>query len=229
LRCRIAVKAGEQRIARSGRLGAVQILAAQGTERQAGIGQQFNALVLADLCQSDLKAAVQQAVGVLNRDNARQLVFFSQLQVAHYAPRRFIGYPDIADFTGAHLLGQRFQRFQQGNRSFIVGVLIIEFAEVVGLALRPVQLIKIEIIGVQPFQACVQRGADIFAVQRLLRPNAAVGAAYRPGDFAGQHYFLTVATRLDPTANVLFGQPLGFRAGRYRIHFCGIDQVDASG
>ncbi|MNT09018.1 hypothetical protein D3C72_1437810 [compost metagenome] len=156
-------------------------------------------------------------------------MLFSQLQVTHHAPRRFVRHPDITNFTGAHLLGQRFQRFQQGDGSLFVSVLVVELTEEVGRALRPMQLVEIEIIGVEAFQAGVQRGTDVFAIQRLLRADTAVSPAHRPGDFAGQHQFLTVAASLDPTADVLFGQPLGFRAGRYRVHLCGIDQVDASG
>ncbi|MNZ94649.1 hypothetical protein D3C78_1137630 [compost metagenome] len=185
--------------------------------------------MLADLRQGNLKTAVQQAIGVLNRNDTRQLMFFSQLQVTHYTPWRFVRHPDIADFTGTHLFGQRFQRFQQGDGGLIVGVLIIELAEVVGRALRPVQLVEIEIIGVESFQAGVQRDTNIFAIQRLLRADAAVGTAHRPGNLAGQHYLFTVAACLDPTADVLLGQPLGFRAGRYRVHLCGVNQVDASG
>ena len=161
--------------------------------------------MLADFRQAHFKAAVQQAIGILNSHDARQLVLLRQLQIAHHAPGRFVRHADIADFAGAHLLGQRFQRLQQrdGNRG--LAVLIAQLAEIVSLALRPVQLIKIEVVGIQALQAGVQRVADIFAVQRLVRANRGVCAARRTRDLAGEDHFIAAAARLQPAADILFG------------------------
>lgn len=58
----------------------------------------------------------------------RQLVFLRQLQIAH-PPRAFRWNPDIANFTGAHLLGGA-SGFQQRDRSFVISISqSVEFAK----------------------------------------------------------------------------------------------------
>lgn len=97
----VARKAAEQRIAGTRRTRAIQVFAAQRSERKAGVSQQLDAFMLADFRQTHFKAAVQQAVGILNRDNARQFMLFRQLQITHDAPGRFVGDADIAHLSGA--------------------------------------------------------------------------------------------------------------------------------
>lgn len=49
-----------------------EILAAEQAHGQRGVGEQGNTLGMAALCQPRVKAAAQQAVGVLQRRHARQ-------------------------------------------------------------------------------------------------------------------------------------------------------------
>jgi hypothetical protein len=102
------------------------------------------------------------------------------VQIAHHAKGRFVRDADIADFTGALEFGQRFQRIQQGDDRRGIGPGIAQLAKAVGRALRPVNLIEIEIIGLQALQAGVQRLADIFAIQLVVGTNAAVVIARGP-------------------------------------------------
>jgi len=163
----------------------------------------------------------------LNRHDAGQIVFLRQLQITHHAPRGFVRNADVADFTGTYLFIQCFQRFQQGHRRLFFGVLITQFAKEVGLTLRPVQLIQIQIICIQTLETGIQRGADIFAIQHLSRADSVVTTTGRSRDFARQNNLLTVAAGFEPAANITFCQSLRLWTRRNGIHFGGINQIDA--
>jgi hypothetical protein len=79
------------------------------------------------------------------------------VQITHHAKGRFVRDADVADLPGALELGQRFQRIQQGDDRRGVGPGIAQLAKAVGWALRPVNLVEVEIIGLQALQAGVQR------------------------------------------------------------------------
>ena len=117
----IAREAAKERITRAGRFCAVKVLAGQGAKCQTGVGQQLNAFILADFRQTHFVAAVQQAVGILDGDDARQVVFIRQVKITHNAKGRFVGDADIADFTGPLEFGERFKRIQQGDNRRGVG------------------------------------------------------------------------------------------------------------
>ena len=223
----VARKTAEQRIARARRFRAVEVFPGQRTERQTGIGQQLNALILADFRQPHFIAAVHQAVRVLNRHDARQIVLIRQMEIAHHAKRRFVGDANIANLTGALEFGQRVQRIQQGDDWRGIGPGVAQLAETVGRALRPVDLIEVEIIGLQTLQAVVQSIADVFAIQLVVRTNAAVVIAGRAADFRGDNQLFAIAALRQPVADVGFRQALGFRARRDGIHFSDINQVNA--
>ena len=225
----VARKAAEQRIARPRRLRAVEVLPGQGAESQAGVGQQLHAFELAHFREADFKAAVQQAVGVLNGHDPRQVVLIRQVQITHHAEGGFIRYADVADLAGALELGQRLEGIQQGHRGGGVGPGVAELAKAVGGALRPVYLVQVEIIGLQTLQAGVQRLADIFPVQDVVWSNTAVVITRGPADLRGEHQLFAIAAFRQPVADVGFGQPLGLRARRDRVHFGDIDQIDAVG
>ena len=223
----IARKTAEQRIARAGRFCAIEVLPGQRTEREAGIGQQFNAFVLANFRQAHFIAAVHQAVRVLDRHNARQVVFIRKMKVTHDAKCCFVGNADIANFAGTLEFSQSIQRIQESDDRRGIGPGVAQFAETVGWALRPVYLIEIEIIGLQALQAVVKRLADIFTIQLVVRTDAAVVIAGRAADFRGDNQLLAVTALRQPVADVGFRQTLGFRARRDGIHFSDIDQVYA--
>ena len=223
----VARKTAEQRIARACRFCAVEVFPGQRTERQAGIGQQLHAFILADFRQAHFKAAVHQAVRVLDRHDARQVVLVRQMKIAHHAKRRFVRDPDIANLAGALEFGQRVQRIQQGDDRGGIGPGVAQLAETVGRALRPVYLIEVEIIGLQALQAVVQRLADVFTIQLVVRTNAAVVIAGRAAHFRGDNQLFAIAALRQPVTDVGFRQALGFRARRDGIHFRDVNQVNA--
>ena len=225
----VARKAAEQRVTRPCRLRAVEILPGQCAESQAGVGQQLHAFELTHFREADFKAAVQQAVRILNRHDPRQVVLIRQVQITHHAEGGFVRHADVADLPGALELGQRFEGIQQGHGGRGISPGITQLAKAVGWALRPVYLVQVEVIGLQPLQAGVQRLADIFAVQDVIGPNAAVVIARGPANFGGQHQLFAIAAFRQPVADVGFSQPLSFRARRDGVHFGDIDQIDAVG
>ena len=149
------------------------------------------------------------------------------MQIAHDAKSGFVRDADIANFPGALEFGEGFQRIEQGDHRRGVAPGIAQLAETVGLALWPMYLIEVEIIGLQTLQAVVQRVANVFAIQRVVRANAAVVIARRAADFRGDNQLFAVAAFCQPVADVGFGQTLGFRARRDRIHFGDINQVNS--
>ncbi|CSC59165.1 Uncharacterised protein [Vibrio cholerae] len=99
--------------------------------------------------KSHLKTAVEQIIRVLDRDNSWQFMFFCKTQVAHHSPRRFIRNSDITHFTHAHQIIERFQCFNQRYFFLLVWIRVVELTESIGLALRPVKLIQVDIIRLQ--------------------------------------------------------------------------------
>jgi len=62
------------------------------------IGEQADALALGELGESDLEGAVDEVVGVLNRNDARAMAEFGGAQETGQAPRGFVGKADVANF-----------------------------------------------------------------------------------------------------------------------------------
>jgi len=132
-------------------------------------------------------------------------VLIRQVQITHHAKRRFVRDADIADLARPLALGQRFQRVENSDAWRGFGPLVAQLAKAVSWALRPVNLVEIEIVGLQAFQAGVQRFTDIFAIQHLVLANAAVVIAAWPAHLGGDNQLFTVAVPGQPVADVGFG------------------------
>lgn len=129
-------------------------------------------------------------------------------------------------------------QFAHGVENFVKrGVVLVcadfvhaEFAEKIGLALGPVQLVKVEVIGVQPFEAGVA-GFDDLRARKIVVAAADIAVeivvAGGAGDFAGEHDIITPPARLNPRADVLLGGGVGFLIRRHGIHFGGVDKIHA--
>ena len=133
--------------------------------------------------QTHLIATVKQAVRILDSDDTRQIVFIRQVQIAHYAKGRFVRDANVADFSRALALGQRFQRFQQRYGGGTLIPAVAELTKAVGWALRPVHLIQVEVVGLQALQAGVQCGADILTIEDLIRADPGIVVARGTTDF----------------------------------------------
>ena len=147
----VAGKVVKQRQAAARGPRIIQVLAAQHAKAQRRIGQQPDLLALGKLGQADLEGPVQEIVRVLNADDARLLLFPREAQIFSRAPGRLVGDADMPHLAGLHELGQRRQGLLNRHAVFLGGMVIAEFAEEIGVPLRPVQLIQINIVCLQPF------------------------------------------------------------------------------
>ena len=82
-------------------------------------------------------------------------MFIRQMQIAHDAEGRFVRDANVANFARALELRQRVQRFEQRDNRSRIRPAVAQLAEAVGRALRPVNLIQIQIVGLQAFEAVV--------------------------------------------------------------------------
>ena len=103
----------------------------------------------------------------------------------------------------------------------------LPLAEQRRVALGPVNLVQIQIVGLQPREAGVDRGFDLLA--RELGTVADPGdLPRRTGHLGGQHD-LVARLVFQPRPDVLLGLALRMGAGRDRIHLGGVDEVHAVG
>ncbi len=81
------------------------------------------------------------------------------------APRRFVGQAEVTNLACLDQITQYRQGFFDFDGLIIRVVGVTEHAEEVGLAIRPVQLVQVRVIGVQTLEAGFQRRSDVFAVE----------------------------------------------------------------
>ena len=89
------------------------------------------------------------------------------------------------------------------------------------------ELIKVDIVGAQPFEAAFNRLKNLDPVQFGNAPvfsEISLGAA--PHRLGGQNDAITIAARLQPGANIAFGAPGGLLPGRDWIKLGGIEEID---
>lgn len=95
-------------------------------------------------------------------------------------------------------------------------------------AVWPVNLVKVQVIGLQEAQRAFDGLCDVSRVESRM---AAVRAQIRPvawtRNLGGQHDPVAPTPRLEPAADDPFGRPLRFGARRDRITLGGVDQGDA--
>ena len=154
-------------------------------------------------------------------------------QKLHHAPRLFITHAN-----GAYLafFDQLIQHFELGlnrhpvNRlaagiTFGIRVKLI-LAKHRHVALRPMQIEHIQVVGLQTRQAVVHCLADIRPVHAARATAYPLHAASGACHLAGQHK-LVARLLFNPVAKYGFGLRHGFCTRRHRIHLGGIDKVNA--
>ena len=110
-------------------------------------------------------------------------------------------------------------------RILLAGVVAPVLPKMVGTSIRPVQLVKIDVIGLQAPQAALDTvanllRADIDAVLQVADAGT--------GDLAGDNHPLALAVSLQPAADDFLGAAGGLRAQRVRrVELRGIDEIDA--
>ncbi len=92
-------------------------------------------------------------------------------------------------------------------------------------AVRPVDLVEIDVVRLQPLQAGVEREADVLGIGTFAIADV---VAARAGDLGRENDVLALAGLFEPGADVFLGAPLCFRRDRRRrIKFGCIEEVDA--
>ena len=96
------------------------------------------------------------------------------------------------------------------------------------MALRPVNLVQVDDIGLQTLQAGVARSHDVFGRHAIAFTHPR-HTTRRACDFGGQHDFLPRTRALgQPVANDGFCRAKRFCFGGHRINFGGVDEVDTA-
>ena len=88
----------------------------------------------------------------------------------------------MADLAFAYQFRQRFQLFANGRAGPILVRFELPLSEHRLVALRPVQLVEIDMVGLQPVQRTLDGGADVGAVQgwRAAGSSPDCGSVRRP-------------------------------------------------
>ncbi|EDT42158.1 hypothetical protein BamMEX5DRAFT_2028 [Burkholderia ambifaria MEX-5] len=231
MRLAVALEALEQRDTRAGRTRTVLILAGQPAECERRIGEQADAIAMRELGQAVLERAVQQAVRVLDACDARQPELLGRAQELRDAPRRFVRHADRADLAGLHEFREHTQRFLDRHRIRIVDPRIRRAAECRRAAIGPVQLVQVDIVGLQALEAAVERLGQVLAIELVaFAADVAriVRLPRRARDLRREHDPVALRTMLrEPGADVLLRAALGVRLRRDRVHLRGVDQRDA--
>ena len=219
----------EQRAPRPSRLGPVLVLAGQVALGQRGIGQQPDVLPGMELRQADLVGPVQQVVGVLHARHPRLALDLGEMQEPRQPPGGFVGQADVPDLPGFHQPVQRVQRLLDRDLAAVAAM-----GGRAGLrpehrhgTVRPVELVEIHVVGLQPAQRGVDRLVDVPGVeprQAAVRPQP--GPAGRPRDLGGEHHPVPSAAGLQPGPDDPLRRAVGLGPGRDRIGFGRVEEVD---
>nr|GFD01496.1 hypothetical protein [Tanacetum cinerariifolium] len=108
--------------------------------------------------------------------------------------------PDVTDLARLDLFVQHLKHFQQ-RRERRVAVGVAQLAEEVGAAFRPMQLIQVQVVGLQAFQAGVDGGNDMVAVEFQLAVTNVVDAVAGACDLAGENPVGAVAVLFEPVTD----------------------------
>src|SRR5262245_42648257 len=87
----VAAKTVEQPLARAFRKRAALIFAGEVALAERRISEQAHLLAIEDLGEPGLEGAIDEVVGVLDRDDARKRMDLGSLEKAHHAPWRLVG------------------------------------------------------------------------------------------------------------------------------------------
>ena len=131
----------------------------------------------------------------------------------------------MANLAGLEHRGHALDLFMNRGARFFFRRIELGGAEIGHVALRPVNLVKVDVIGAQPREAGIHRLRN----HTLGEIGAAVAypvAPPRPGDLGGDDQALAILAS-EPGAEIFFRESLCFRIRRYRIHFRSVDEVDA--
>ncbi len=176
----------------------------------------------------EIVVAAQQVVFVLDRLHPRQADFVRLAQVLHGAPGGLVGEPEVADLALTHELAHLDMHVEDVGQHLVavllVGVVVPRAFPVVVPAARPVDLVEVDVVGLQAPQAPFHRLAHRGGVDAAAAAHPWAAAA---GDLGREDHPGAVAGLSEPGADDLLGLAVGGGRGGHGVHFGGIEEVDA--
>ena len=121
--------------------------------------------MVGDLGMTDFKNPVQQVIRVLNGNNPGQIMVAGGLDKLHHAPGSFIGQADGSNLSLFNQLLEYCQSVMDWRRIRVLLVKVSEFTKIVCRPVWPVQLIKIDIIGLQSLQAALDGIDEVLFIE----------------------------------------------------------------
>src|SRR5690606_33005342 len=173
--------------------------------------------------------AIEQAVGILDADDPRQTEVFGSLEKLRHAPGSLVGYADVADLAGLDLLGEYREGLLDRHALLALAPGVVALTEEVGAAIRPVQLVDVQVVGLQSIQAAVERLDDVLRIMASLAVADVrrLGLTWRTDDLAGKDDVLATTGLRQPAADEALRTAPGLATRGRRVHLGRIDQVDA--
>ena len=188
------------------------VFARQHTATQGRIWQQTHAFLPTHLGEFTLAATVDQREVVLHCVEALQAMFLGLPEVLHQAPAGFVAASDSPHLTLLHEVREHLQNV------FLPGSMI-----------RPMGLIQVDVIRLQPPQAVLIGPHDLATIQgrEAIAHGRTEPAMTWPRDLGCQDDF-TTRFRLQPAAHDFLRDAKLLCTRRHRIHLCRVEEVDAS-
>ena len=134
------------------------------------------------------------------------------------ADRADLAFPDEIVEGAQRLLEIRSQR-----RLLLEG----QNAEIVELALRPVELVEIDVVGLEAPEAPFQRGAQMGAIEPGFAAANPGQGGIRPGGLGREDHLVALSASGEPAPDDLLGPAIGLGAGRHGIHLRRVPEIDA--
>lgn len=225
--CFITAKAAEHGAARAFRFDAAEIFAGKRALRDRRIGEEANLFFHGDFGKAVFERAIDETVGVLNGDDARQGPFLSLTEKTHDAISGFVRNADMADLAGAHEVIECGEGFLERHSVVIVVTIAAAVrAKELNLPVRPVELIKIDVVRLQVAQGALDSSEDLISRQTAFRAVADPGHRRAASDLSGDDHLTAVFARRKPAPDNAFGFALGLRFRRDGVKLGSIEEID---
>ena len=134
-----------------------------------------------------------------------------------------------SDAPGPDLALKGFENFEDVLFHVPVGsgsaAVVPHLAEVVGIPVGPVELVKVDNVGLEAFEGAGNGFLDVGGVDAGLAA-ADPGGAFA-GDFGGEEHFVPGLAGGEPPADDALGGSIGFGGGGHGVEFGGVEEVHA--
>ncbi len=134
----------------------------------------------------------------------------------------------MADLARLHRFGEDAQHLLERCEALLRMMLVHQPAEGVDAALRPMKLIEVDIVGLQPLQAVIDGGEDIAPVELVVAAADGLEAPVGPDDLGGEDHLVAFLAAGEPGADDPLGIAEALLGRRHRIHLRRVPEIDAA-